>query len=126
MLEWEKKYVDSIHAIGALVRLHICGNTNALFPFLSVVSADIVDLDSMAVIADARKLIGADRMLSGNIDPVRVLQNGTPADVSAGFARCFADAGGRRYAVNAGCEVPRRTPPANLIAMRDFARGRRE
>ena len=44
--------------MGALVRLHICGNTNAIFPFLSEVNADIVDLDSMAVIADARQASG--------------------------------------------------------------------
>jgi MtaA/CmuA family methyltransferase len=125
-LEWEKKYIESIHAMGALVRLHICGSTNALFPQLAEVNADIVDLDSMASIAGAREQMGADRMLSGNIDPVRVLQDGTPAEVTAAFTRCFAEAGGRRYAVNAGCEVPRRTPPANLGAMRDFARSRRE
>jgi MtaA/CmuA family methyltransferase len=126
VVEWEKKYVDAIHSMGALVRLHICGNTNSLFPLLSEVKADIVDLDSMAVITDARSRIGAGRMLSGNIDPVRVLQDGTPADVTAAFERCFADAGGRFYAVNAGCEVPRRTPPRNLNAMRDFARSHRE
>ena len=27
---WEKKLVDSIHAIGGKVRLHICGNTRRI------------------------------------------------------------------------------------------------
>jgi len=108
------------------VRLHICGNTNAIFPFLADVKADIVDLDSMAMVAGAREKMGKDRLLSGNIDPVRVLQNGTPAEVTAALARCFEDAGGARYAVNAGCEIPRRTPPENLRAMKEFARGHRE
>ncbi len=123
--EWEKRYVDAIHGMGALVRLHICGNTNALFPYLAEVAADITDLDSMAVMADARRQIGEGRLLSGNIDPVRVLQNGRPAEVTDGLARCFADAGGTRYAVNAGCEIPRRTPSENLAAMREFARRHR-
>ncbi len=126
VLEWEKRFVDGIHAMGGLVRLHICGNTNDLFPFLSEVKADIVDLDSMAQIAKARKEMGPDRLLAGNIDPVRVLQDGTPAGITAAFDRCFADAGGSRYAVNAGCEIPRRTPADNLRAMRDFARSHRE
>ncbi len=126
VLEWEKKFVDEIHARGGLVRLHICGNTNDLFRFLPEVEADIVDLDSMALVANARKALGPNRLLSGNIDPVRVLQDGTPAGITAAFDRCFADAGGSRYAVNAGCEIPRRTPPDNLKAMRDFARSRRE
>jgi uroporphyrinogen-III decarboxylase len=122
VLDWEKKWVDSIHQMGSLVRLHICGNTNAIFPFLSEVKADIIDLDSMAMITGARKNIGKDRALAANTDPFRVLQSGTPADVTAGFARCFADAGRTRYMVNAGCEIPRATPPENLRAMRDFAR----
>lgn len=126
VLEWEKKYIATIHAMGALVRLHICGNTTPLFPQLSGVDADIVDLDSMASVARAREQMGGTRMLAGNIDPVRVLQDGTTRDVTEGLARCFAEAGGRHYAVNAGCEVPRRTPAANLRAMRDFARGRTE
>ena len=126
VLEWEKKYIQGIHDMGALVRLHICGNTNELFPLLAEVKADIVDLDWMADVGNARRLIGQGRMLSGNIDPVRVVQDGTPAAVSAGLSRCFEQAGGKFYAVNAGCEIPRRTPAANLQAMRDFARSHRE
>ena len=126
VLEWEKRYVEAIHGMGALVRLHICGDTNALFPLLAEVPADIVDLDSMALIVDARARIGPTRLLSGNIDPVRVLQDGTPVSVTEALARCFADAGGKYYAACAGCEIPRGTPPANLEAMRDFARSRRE
>lgn len=126
VLAWEKRFVDEIHAMGALVRLHICGNTTDLFPMLAEVQADMIDLDWMADVGLARGQVGEGRMLTGNIDPVRVLQDGTPSEVAAGFARCFAQAGGRFYAVNAGCEVSRRTPAANLRAMRDFARGHRE
>jgi MtaA/CmuA family methyltransferase len=123
VLDWEKRYVDAIHGMGALVRLHICGRTRGLFSMLSGVKADIVDLDSMAPVAEAREKLGPLRLLAGNIDPVRVLRGGTPSEVTAAFERCFSDAGGAFFAVNAGCEIPRGTPPANLAAMRDFARG---
>jgi MtaA/CmuA family methyltransferase len=126
VLEWEKRYVEALHALGALVRLHICGDTNALFPLLAEVRADIVDLDSMALIADARARMGRRQLLSGNIDPVRVLHDGTPASVTAALERCFADAGGGYYAACAGCEIPRGTPSENLRALRDFARAHRE
>jgi len=43
VLEWEKRYVEAIHCMGALVRLHICGDTNVLFPLLAEVKAIIVD-----------------------------------------------------------------------------------
>lgn len=126
VVEWERKYAEAIHGMGALVRLHVCGSTRDLFPIMAGVGADIVDLDSMAPIAEARAAMGPDRLLSGNIDPVRVLRGGSPAEIGAAFQRCFSDAGRRRYAVNAGCEIPRGTPPANLAAMRDFARSHSE
>ena len=57
---------------------------------------------------------------------ISVLKDGTPAQVTAALEQCFADAGGSYYATCAGCEIPRGTPPANLRAMRDFARAHRE
>ena len=61
-------------------------------------------------------------MILGNLDPVAVLRNGTPAGVTTGVAECHR-AAGSRFIVGAGCEVPRDTPPENLLAMRDYAWG---
>ncbi len=126
VLEWEKRYVEALHAMGTLVRLHICGDTNALLPLLAEVKPDILDLDSMSSIADARASTGPNRLLSGNISPLRDLKDGTPLRVTQALERCFADAGSSYYAVCAGCEIPRGTPAPNLLAMRDFARTHRE
>jgi len=119
---WQQRYVDALHEMGLLVRLHICGNTTPILSMLREVAADVLDLDWMVPLDVARREIGSERVLSGNIDPVRVLRNGSPAGVRQALAGCYSAAGGRRYAVNAGCEVPRDTPPENLAAMRDFAR----
>ncbi len=123
--EYEKKYVASLHAMGVPVRLHICGNINALLAMVGEVKADILDLDWMVPVRDARRDTGAKQLLSGNIDPVAVLYQGEPADVTRGLEECFAQAGRHRYASCAGCEIPRGTPPANLDAMRAFARSHR-
>jgi MtaA/CmuA family methyltransferase len=123
--EWQRSYASALHAMGLRVRLHICGNTTALLPMLKEVEWDILDLDSMVSIEAARSAVGPGRLLSGNIDPVRALRNGSPEDVERGFTECFEAAGSVMYAVNAGCEVPRDTPPENLEAMRRFARGHR-
>ncbi len=120
--EYQKKYVRSLHEMGALVRLHICGNTTPLLAMLGEVGADILDLDSMVPLDAARRETGPGQLLSGNIDPVRALRDGTPESVHAAFQACLDQAGGGRYAVNAGCEVPRDTPPQNIEAMRRFAR----
>lgn len=119
---YEKRLVDSLHGLGTHVRLHICGNTRRLVNRMGLLGCEIVDLDSMTPLAEARNAVGPDQILLGNINPVTVLRNGTPQTVHAAIAQCHQDAG-PRYIVGAGCEVPRGTPDANLRALVDYARG---
>ena len=118
---YEKQLVDGLHAMGTKVRLHICGNTSALLEAMGRLGCEIVDLDSMVSLADARAKMGPDRVLLGNLNPVAVLRNGSPQVVYAAAEECHRQAGSR-YIVGAGCEVPRDTPPPNVRALRDYAR----
>jgi MtaA/CmuA family methyltransferase len=118
---FERALVAGIQAAGARARLHICGSTRKLFPAMAGVGADIVDLDSMAPLEEARAQMGAAQVLLGNVDPVRILRDGTPSMVEDAFARCHRQAGAN-YIVGAGCEVPRATPDANLFAATRYAR----
>jgi len=117
---YEKKMVDAIHEMGGKVRLHICGNTNKILEGMGKLGCDIVDLDFLVPMEAGRKAMGPEQVLLGNIDPVKVLRNGTPALVTEKLAECHR-ASGNRYIVSAGCEVPRGTPDANMFAMRDYA-----
>ena len=110
-----------IRALGVPVRLHICGNTRAHLAGLGRLGCAIVDLDSMVPLAEARARMGPDQVLLGNLNPVAVLRNGTPAAVTAAVAACHREAG-PRFVVGAGCEVPPDTPEANLRALCDYAR----
>lgn len=121
VLPHEQKLIDGIHEMGALVRLHICGNTTRLLPWMGRLGADIVDLDWMVSLAEARAASGPDQVLLGNIDPVAVLRNGSPETVTQGLAECHRQAGSR-YIAGAGCEVVRDTAEANIRAMTDYAR----
>jgi uroporphyrinogen-III decarboxylase len=71
-------------------------------------------------ISEAREKMGQNQVLLGNIDPVRVLREGSPESVAAALAECHRQAG-PRYIVGAGCEVPRDTPPKNLRALCRYA-----
>lgn len=121
VLPYEQKLIRAIRALGARVRLHICGNTRKILRFLGQVEADIVDLDFPAPLAEGREAMGPDQVLLGNIDPVRTLRDGTPESVAAAFEACYREAG-PRYIVGAGCEIPRGTAPGNVRAMAGFAR----
>jgi MtaA/CmuA family methyltransferase len=124
VLPYERQMVEGIRAMGVGVRLHICGPTRKLLPWLGLLGVDILDLDSMVPLSEAREHAGPDVALLGNIDPVRVLRGGTPDSVAAEIARCHRASAGR-YIVGAGCEVVRDSPEENVRAMVDYAKSHR-
>jgi MtaA/CmuA family methyltransferase len=110
-----------VAGIPAPVRLHICGKTRRIYAGMSTVGAAIVDLDFMNPMDEARAVMGPAPILLGNVDPVRVMRDGTPETVAAAVAECHRQSGDR-YIVGAGCEIPRGTPDANLHAMAQYAK----
>ncbi|MCX7009426.1 MAG: uroporphyrinogen decarboxylase family protein [Kiritimatiellaeota bacterium] len=118
---FEQELLKRVHALGARSRLHICGNMRANMADIGSVGCDIFDVDFLVPMDHARREAGPKVVLLGNLDPVRVIRNGTPALIRAELAECH-HAAGARYIVGAGCEIPRGTPPENLLVLRDFAR----
>lgn len=116
-----KRYVDAIHEAGGYVRLHICGNTNPLFSSIAELGIDMIDLDSMADMREARRILGSDVVIAGNLDPVSVLKDSQPEVIINELMKCRLMAGDN-YIIGAGCEVPRGTPYQNLKAMADFSK----
>jgi len=120
VFEQERKLVGAIRGMGCLVRLHICGNTRRIVRGMGQTGADIVDLDFLTPLDEARAAMGPLQMLLGNIDPVRVLRDGSPESIEAALAECHRQAGAR-YIVGAGCEIPRGTPRENVLAVTRYA-----
>lgn len=58
----------------------------------------------------------------GGVDEGVTLPSGTPAVVAQAANSALAETGGRRTLVAPGCSIDHRTPPENLLAMRDAAR----
>lgn len=123
VLPYEKKLIGAIRAMGVPVRLHICGNTKRIVKGMGETGAEIIDLDFLTTLGEARAAMRPEQVLAGNIDPVRALRDGTPESIEAALAECHAQAGAA-YIVAAGCEVPRGTPEENVEAMARFARSR--
>lgn len=118
---YEKRLVQQLHAMGTRVRLHICGNICPLLENIGRLGCEIVDLDFMVPVEQARRAMGDSQILLGNLDPVRMLKNGSPQSIAAAIAECHRQAG-PRFIVGAGCEIPRATPPANLRVLTEYAR----
>ena len=118
---YEQKLVGALHAEGIKTRLHICGNTRKILEGMGRLHCSMVDLDWLSPVSEGREKMGPQQVLLGNLDPVRALKEGTPESVYEAVAECHRQAGDR-FIVGPGCEVPRGTPPANLLAMIRYAR----
>ncbi len=116
----QKRLVDGLQAAGALVRLHICGDTRRILKGMARLGCEIVDIDARTPLSEARREMGPRQVLLGGMDPVRILQNGTAQQVAAAVAECHRQAG-NQYIVGAGCEVPPDTPAANLLVLTRYA-----
>jgi MtaA/CmuA family methyltransferase len=112
----EAALVNAIHAAGAKVRLHICGNITHLLPGIAALGIDHLDVDHMVDPRTVRKAVGGRVAVGGNLDPVSAILKGTPASIRAAVRRCYAEAG-NPFVVNAGCEIPSGTPQENLLAL---------
>lgn len=112
----EKRLVQAIKGMGALVRLHICGDITHLLPGIADLGVDIADVDHLVDMAQARRVLGSRVTLTGNIDPADGVLFGQPEAIRQAVRRTYAEVG-NPYMVNAGCEIPPGTPPANLKAL---------
>ena len=113
--DYEKRMIDAIHAAGAKVKLHVCGNINASMDRMVENGTDILDIDHMVDFARAARLMKGRGCVCGNFNPVTVALFGTPEDVRRESLRCANTA--ENTIVAAGCEIPLATDPANLLAV---------
>ncbi len=112
----QQRLTTAIQALGARVRLHICGDITHLLPGIAELPIDILDLDHLVDLALARERIPSRVALAGNVDPVSVVAQGTPETIRERVRACYA-AAGDPFLVNAGCEIPPSTPRENLLAL---------
>ena len=122
-LPYEKRIVDSSHALGLPYFLHICGNTETIIDAMLETGADGLELDYRTDAALAHQKMKDRAVFIGNIDPSGVLALGSPALVeqkTRELLNVFADT--PRFILNAGCAIPPITPPENLRAMISTAR----
>lgn len=116
VLPREQRLVRGLKAMGAKVRLHICGNITHLLPGIATLGIDVLDVDHMVDLRTVRAAVGPATVIAGNLDPVAAVLRSTPAAIRAAVLACYEQAG-NPFMVNAGCEIPAATPVQNLCAL---------
>jgi MtaA/CmuA family methyltransferase len=122
-LPYEQRIARESHARGLPYTLHICGDTTRILPSMLASGADCLELDYQTDAVVARDILAGRAAFIGNLDPSGVLRLGTPREVEAAtgaLLALFADT--PRFILNAGCAMPRGTPPENVHAMIRTAR----
>jgi MtaA/CmuA family methyltransferase len=123
-LPYEQRIFAAVHEMGALTRLHICGNTSRILPDMMDSGADIIDLDWMVDMNSAAEKFGDRMSFCGNVDPVAIMMQSLPEKVYEATQHCIT-VGGLRSISGAGCEIPDGTPQENFHAqswaLRDIA-----
>ena len=116
--ERHRDIIEFIHAQGALVKLHICGDITHLLPSLRELDVDILDIDWMVAMDAAHSAMGGDVVCSGNINPVDI-QSRTESEIRTLAHDLLRREAGSRFILSGGCEITVDTPAANLTALRE-------
>jgi MtaA/CmuA family methyltransferase len=123
LLPRQLRVVESIRKAHpeVVVRLHMCGNTDALLSQMKTLPVQIFELDSPCNLDLARAELGPNRVILGNVSTVTEMLEGSPAVVYAACERCHKICG-RNHIVGTGCETSPMTPAENMRAMVRYAR----
>lgn len=112
----QKRLVDHIHSLGALAKLHICGNTDSILPEMILTGADIIDIDHLVPsIEKFTPLLASHQVFSGKSDPVTIIQNGNEKSILESVTADHRASNGRCI-VSAGCEITPGTTIGNMLA----------
>ena len=124
ILPSEKRLTQAIQAAGVPVRVHNCGNISAIIEDVASTGARFIDIDYAVDLTHACKTVARvspGSFVVGNLNPVTVLLQGSPDDVTAACRECDRQAiGFDNFILSPGCEVPPATPVENYQALLAF------
>ncbi len=122
--EFSGHYVRQIfEALDTIGILHICGDTQHLIEPMCATGAQGLSLDAPLDFPAAIAQMPEDVVLIGNLDPVRVMTNGSPAEVRAATHKLLEDmAPYPNFILSTGCDLPPETPLDNIAAFMEAGR----
>jgi uroporphyrinogen decarboxylase len=114
-----KSIVSLIHKLGAGATLHICGKTSRILEMMCETGADVLSIDSLVNISEARELIQDRVCLMGNVDTTLMI-NGTSVEVKSAAEACIGMAGpSGGFILSTSCDTPIEVPEANMQSLVD-------
>lgn len=113
-----KRLVDAVQDESFSVILHNCGRTTKLVPSMVATGARGLHFGNAVNMCDIAPQIPGDRLFFGNIDPVGILRQATPDDVTHAVTQLLEDMRPyHNFVLSSGCDIPPGTPLENIDAL---------
>lgn len=110
-----RQIVEEVQDESFMVILHNCGNTRNLVPSLLSTGAMGFHFGNAVNMADILPQIPWGRIAFGNVDPARVLKNGTAVEVERTVWELLQrTAIYKNFVLSSGCDIPPGTPIENI------------
>lgn len=118
-----KRLTDALKKTGCPLMLHVCGDTSDRLDTFVEAGFDVLNLDTKVDFEFARKQVGNNVCLMGNVCPITTLLYGTPTDVERESKKVMQQAGLHgKFILSSGCFLSPDTPGNNIHAMVNAAK----
>lgn len=119
--EFSFRYLEELISFlkgkGAMILLHICGDTNRMLERMIEMGTDILSLDIQVDLAEAKTLAGDRATVSGSVSTKNLSLRSAEEIYKESCYYIEKAAAGGRFTLSSSCEVPPDTPEENIDAM---------
>ena len=122
-LPYLKKFTDWAKSKNAHTLVHICGNTTDRLDLFPQTGASCISLDHKTDIAKAKEVLHGKMCFGGNVDPVKIMLQGSVQDVENSCKHVIQTAGtDGGFVLMPGCDIPPTVPYENIQKFIQVAR----
>jgi len=110
-----KKFTDWARSKGVHTLVHICGNTTDRLDLFPQTGASCISLDHKTDMVKANEVLHGKMCFGGNVDPVKIMLNGSVQDVENTCKDVIKTCGtGGGFVLMPGCDIPPTVPYDNI------------
>jgi uroporphyrinogen decarboxylase len=122
-LPYIKKFTDWAKSKNVHTLVHICGNTTDRLDLFPQTGASCISLDHKTDIAKAKELLHGKMCFAGNIDPVKIMLQGSVQEVEDACKTVIQTSGTEGgFVLMPGCDIPPTVPYENIQKFIQVAR----
>ena len=115
--QYVKRIVDSVQDDNFIVVLHNCGNTGHCTEAMVATGAAAYHFGNKCRMEEVIREVPPTALAMGNIDPVSVFKDGTPAEMRKSVADLLDKMSSYpNFVLSSGCDTPPHTPLSNVEA----------